>query len=111
MRFVVNEDNNFAPAPVPEAAPNVHTYIQLLHGPTQENRFVHGFTLMAFTNRFGEYEPRPVEVADFLDPGRQWGENAAEEIVREEFAIEFNDQGVDREEPCPQERQDLRVQG
>ena len=111
LRFVVNEDNRFEPAPPPGAALGIHTYVQLLHGPTHEDRFAHGFTLIAFTNAFGEYEPRPMDVAEFLGLERQVQREAAEEIVREEFAIETNDQLIAREEPCPQERQDLRAQG
>ena len=98
MMFVVNEDNFFEPAPPPAPAQNLHTYIQMLHGPSPENRQIHGFTLIAFTNRFGEYLPRPVEVDDLLDQAGEPDREVAREIVREDIPIRIRDRIPGREE-------------
>ena len=92
MSFVVNQDNNdFEAAPPPEATEgDVHTYIQMLHGPTPGNRQTHGFTLIAFINRFGEYEPAPVEVTEFLDPEAQQAGEVPLELIGETIGIEIN---------------------
>ena len=92
MSFVVNQDNNdFEPAPPPEATEgDVHTYIQMLHGPTPGNRQTHGFTLIAFINRFGEYGPAPVEITEFLDPDAQQVGEVPLELIGETIGIEIN---------------------
>ena len=110
MRFIVNDNNFFEAAPPPEPGQNIHTYIQILHGPASGNRQLHGFTLIAFANQYGEYQPRPMEVAEYLNNGRQPQEEVAEEIILEDFDIAINDQAHYGEEQCPQERPDLRAQ-
>ena len=92
MSFVVNQDNNdFEALPPPEAAEgDVPTYIQMLHGPTPGNRQTHGFTLIAFINRFGEYDPAPVEITEFLDPEAQQVGEVPLELIGETIGIEIN---------------------
>lgn len=90
MRFVVNEESNtFEAASPPDTNRSIHTYIQLLHGPTPEDRQTHGFTLVAFTNRFGEYEPMPMEISEFLDADKYQNAKATEETVTEAFEIKI----------------------
>ncbi len=89
---MVNQDNNdFEALPPPEAAEgDVPTYIQMLHGPTPGNRQTHGFTLIAFINRFGEYDPAPVEITEFLDPEAQQVGEVPLELIGETIGIEIN---------------------
>ena len=92
MSFVVNQDNNdFETSPPPEATEgDVHTYIQMLHGPMPGNRQTHGFTLIAFINRFGEYNPAPVEITEFLDPEALKAGEVPLELIGETIGIEIN---------------------
>ena len=90
MRFVIDESTNrFQVAPLPEASHKIHTYIQMLHGPTPENRQVHGFTLIAFTNHFGEYEPNPINILEFVGPENEYPRGAPEEPVPENFGLQL----------------------
>ena len=92
LRFAVNEGTNaFEVAPPPQVGQRIHTYIQMLHGPTPENRQVHGFTLIAFTNGFGEYEPKPIDIIQFLGLPKQHPKRAAEEAIQEQLGIEIRE--------------------
>ena len=100
MRFIVNEENNyFEAAPPPEdARDDIHTYIQMLHGPDPSDRQMHGFTLVAFTNRFGEYNPRPIDIRDFLNSEDENNDHPGVEIIEEAFRIEINGRMLEEEE-------------
>ena len=89
MTFVVDESTNLLEVvPPSDVRQKRYTYIQMLHGPSPENRQIHGFTLLAFTTPFGKYEPHPIDVSKFLNPENP-KPGAAEEPVPEDLGIEL----------------------
>ena len=79
-RLTINKDNELEASPPLEPDEPTLTYIQILHGPKEENRQDLGFILVAFPNRFGEYPEEPISLDKFLDSLQQQG-IADEEIV------------------------------
>ncbi len=63
--FGIDAGGNFVPLP-PEEMDSVITYIQVLHGPSVDDREQNGFTLVAFYDQFNERKGKPVRIDDFL---------------------------------------------
>ena len=63
--FAIDAGGNFFPLP-PAQIDSIETYIQILHGPSVDDREQHGFTLVVFLDRFNECTGKPVTIDDFL---------------------------------------------
>ena len=78
--FRINKDNRFEASPPPELDEPTGTYMQILHGPKADSRQELGFVLVAFPNRFGNYEQNPMPMDHFLHALLQNG-TTDEEII------------------------------
>ena len=82
--FKIDAGDNFVPLP-PEQMDSIETYIQILHGPSVDNREQHGFTIVAFLNQFNECTGKPLQIDDFLAQFPDQLDDA--EIIQENIKI------------------------
>ena len=64
--FEISEQNSFVATLPPRLDGPTKTYLQILHGPKVDDRHQLGFMLVAYLNRFNEYESKPVPLDELL---------------------------------------------
>ena len=82
--FAIDAGDNFVPSP-PEQMDSIMTYIQVLHGPSVDDREKTGFTLVAFFDQFNEPIGKPVQIDEFLAQFPAQMDDA--EIIQENIKI------------------------
>ena len=88
--FQINdESNDFELTPPPTHPPDDWNYIQILHGPTQDNRRELGFILVAVIDRFNSYARPPRNLREFVNFLSEGAErpSIATEVIEENFSL------------------------
>ena len=67
MFFYINQSDQFELSEYPEPRVTTPTYIQILHGPHEDNRQRLGFIRVALPNDFGRYNQAPMDFDEFLN--------------------------------------------
>ena len=83
--FTIDDTNILTPSPPTELDDFALPYVQILYGPAKDNRQELGFIMIAFVNRFNEYDPAPMHLDDFL--AKLPGQEVAAEDIAERFII------------------------